>query len=171
MRGWCSSVWRGGRPEKEETITPLLEECSKVGCERDRPPSLTVDQPQPLPLGEGPLPTETFPSWNFHIPLLSTPLAFPGAAVPKEEKESYLFNSQGGGSREPCFVSTPGGKAHMPTCSHPASTYRQSPFPEGTCHHVNLLLASSLLLLARANWPFSSSREHRGGRWQRHLTG
>lgn len=91
-------------------------------CERDGPSSLTVVQPQPLTLGEGPLPTETFPSCYFYIPLLSTPLAFPGAAVPKEE-ESYLFNSQGGGSREPCFVSTPGGKAHMHTCSHPASTY------------------------------------------------
>lgn len=73
------------------------------------------------------------------------------------------------------FCLYPRRRSDMHKCSHIASTSLQSVFPEGTCHHVNLLLTSSFLLLSRANWPFSSSWEHHRRCWQpphsrQHLT-
>lgn len=99
-----------------------------------------------------------------------------GLLPPKgEEKEGYLFNTKEEAGRSP-VLSVPQEErcTCACACAHAASTYLQSPFPEGTCRHVNLRSASSLLLLIRASWPFSSSQEHCRGRWQppgsRHLT-
>lgn len=145
--GVGSSVLRGGWPEKAETISLSLEENSKVGCESDVPTSLGVDQPQPLPQWRALSPQRPTLPCVFTTP--SPGLALLGTAVPKgEEEECCLFNSQ-------------------PACQRtaPPPTYRVRSLKRG-CHHVNLLPASSLLLLVGANWPFSSSREHSGGRWQ-----
>lgn len=146
-----------------------MEEHSKVECERDSLSPFSVDQTWSLHLGEGSVFTKTYPSSKFLLPL-SPPSNHAGLTwgfCPKRRGE--------GGWRVPCFVCTQGEEVHMHMCSHTASTSLQSAFPEGTCHHVNLLLTSSFLLLSRANWPFPSSREHHRRCWQpphshQHLT-
>lgn len=86
--------------------------------------------------------------------------------LPREEKQGCLSNSQEAGGTLSCLSPLVERHTHthgltLGATSLPTPRVRN---PEGgPTRCINLLLASPLLLTAGANWPFSSSREHRGG--------
>lgn len=153
------SVLRRGAG-KGRAPTPPQKGHSEAGCERDlgftRSPAIFT------PLVPSPCP----PGWP------------PMGQLPREEKQGCLSNSQEAGGTLSCLSPRRRG-THTLTGSHLAQPLYLLPEsetlkggPAARC--INLLLASPLLLTAGANWPFSSSREHRAPRrtrlGSRHLT-